>query len=503
MTASAPLLLRLYRSFGILLGLLLFLVGFSLYNFRKLGEANDLNSHSYRVLLANNGVEERVFSIDSDVRGYLVGGEKSALASYKKDVKAFPQSLEILRDLVSDNPTQSKKVNQIALQQKRWIDDIVEPLIRRRASIKDRNQAIMAAGLTSAVRRRAIAGIRKTLVEIETVERGLLASRTQAQLRQRWWTQFTLALGGLFSMVVTVGLVTVIGRSSQRLDQANAQLRLEKRRAEDANLLLSKSNASLESEIEQRRAAEDKLRDNLVELQRSNAELEQFAYVASHDLQEPLRAVGGCVQVLQKRYQGQLDARADQFIQHAVEGAQRMQNLINDLLSYSRLGTKNKEFEAVSGEKIIAGALKNISVSVRETEAQITHDALPILDCDAGQIEQVLQNLLSNAIKFRGDKPPLIHVGCRRQSGAGPEGGGGGDFWVLSVADEGLGIEPQYFERIFVMFQRLHTRADYAGTGIGLAICKKIVERHGGQIWVESAAGKGSKFSFSLPVGQK
>ncbi|RYG75415.1 hypothetical protein EON80_00705, partial [bacterium] len=522
-TAPTSLSLRLYRSFGLLLGLLLFLVAFSVYNFRKLAEANDLNVHTYQVLLTISQVEERLFAIDSNVRGYLVGGEKTSLVAYRKSVEQFPAMLGQLRQLTLDNPKQQDHIKTIAQQQKKWVEQLLNPIIGRRSSITDPTQAIIAAGRTSVQRRRALSAIRQTLAGVESTERLLLAERDLAQQRLKWWTQFTLILGGVFSMGLTAGLVTVIAGSSKRLDQANVQLRLEKIRTEEANQQLSESNASLETEIEQRRHAQERLRENLVDLRRSNAELEQFAYVASHDLQEPLRAVSGCVQILQKRYKGQLDDRADQFILHAVEGSQRMQNLINDLLSYSRLGTKGKEFEKVDGERILAGALKNIGVSVRETEAEITHDLLPTLQCDPGQIEQVLQNLLSNAIKFRGNKPPRIHVGCTRQSGevggsaaetplplGGPALSGTveptvppGDSWVISVADQGPGIEPQYFERIFIMFQRLHTRADYPGTGIGLAICKKIIERHGGKIWVESPPEGGSTFYFSLPVEQK
>ncbi|RYZ87208.1 MAG: hypothetical protein EOP06_13080, partial [Proteobacteria bacterium] len=223
-------------------------------------------------------------------------------------------------------------------------------------------------------------------------------------------------------------------------------------------------------------------------------ELEQFAYVASHDLQEPLRAVAGCVQLLKRRYEGKLDDRADQFIGHAVDGAQRMQNLIHDLLAYSRVGTKGKGFAEVALDKVVASVLQSLSASIAESKAHVERVPLPVIRGDAGQLEQVFQNLLSNAIKFRGQVPPQIKIGCLPWN---DETRGKG--WTISISDQGPGIEPQYFERIFVMFQRLHTRTEYPGTGIGLAIVKKIVERHSGRIWVESVVGQGTTFSFYLP----
>lgn len=498
-----------------LLALLLFLVGFSVYNFRRLAEANDLNVHTYQVLLAVGDVEEQLYSIDSQARAYLVGGGGEALSSYRKERARFPQVLQVLQSLVQDNPKQQTKTDLATIdrQYQFWMRTLLEPAIAKRGTITDREQAIMAAGNSAGVRRRALGAVLRTLSDIEITENNSLRQRLEEQQRLRWWTQFALILGGVFSVILTASLVTVIARSSSRLDLANARLRVEKQRAEDANRQLLESNTALEGEIEQRRHAQEQLRENLVELRRSNSELEQFAYVASHDLQEPLRAVSGCVQILQRRYRGQIDERADQFILHAVEGSQRMQNLINDLLLYSRLGSNGKAFEIVDGERILAGALRSLTVALQETEAEITHDPLPTLRCDPGQIEQVLQNLISNAIKFRGENKPRIHVGCYREVARQGESQSEVepkvdealecDSWVISVADQGPGIEPQYFERIFVMFQRLHTRSDYPGTGIGLAICKKIVERHGGRIWVESPSGGGSTFYFSLPVAPK
>jgi PAS domain S-box-containing protein len=246
----------------------------------------------------------------------------------------------------------------------------------------------------------------------------------------------------------------------------------------------------LTRDVTAQKIAEDKLVEEREELARSNAELEQFAYVASHDLQEPLRAVASCVQLLKKRYGDKLDERADEFITHAVDGTKRMQALITDLLAYSRVGTHRHPFEQVDVAEVLQESLANLTVAVQESGAAITHDALPTVTADALHLAQLFQNLIGNALKFRAEgRPTKIHISVRSEPGQ----------WVFGVADNGIGIEAQYFERIFRVFQRLHTRTTYPGTGIGLAICKKIVERHGGRIWIESQPGEGSTFLFSLP----
>lgn len=243
----------------------------------------------------------------------------------------------------------------------------------------------------------------------------------------------------------------------------------------------------------ERKRMEQALAAKAQELERSNQELEQFAYVASHDLQEPLRMISSYTQLLERRYKDKLDADAHEFISYAVDGAARMQALINDLLAYSRVGTKAKEFTATNCGDVLKRALKNLEIAIEESEAKITNTELPIVHGDITQLTQLFQNLIGNAIKFRGTKPAVIHVSAELQAeGTAQE-------WHFAVRDEGIGIERQYFERIFIIFQRLHGREEYPGTGIGLAVCKKIVERHGGRIWVESEPGKGSTFHFTIP----
>ena len=314
-------------------------------------------------------------------------------------------------------------------------------------------------------------------------------------------------------------------QASEALREANEALeqRVQERTAE-----LAKANELLRQEICERERALWERQKAQDELQRSNAELRQFAYIASHDLQEPLRTVTSFVQLLARRYHGKLDAEAEEYIAYAVEGTQRMRELIQALLGYSRVGRSTKEFELTDCNRILAMTLQRLEQAIGETQAVITHDPLPTLMADPVQLGQLFQNLIENAIKYRGDAPPQIHVSACLQTGqpnpisslcrepgcfscqlqddstqpaerlnkalatAGQE-------WVFSVRDNGIGIQPDYFERIFMIFQRLHTRSEYPGTGIGLAICQKIVERHGGQIWVDSQIGQGATFWFTLP----
>ncbi|MBD2165812.1 PAS domain-containing protein [Calothrix membranacea FACHB-236] len=239
------------------------------------------------------------------------------------------------------------------------------------------------------------------------------------------------------------------------------------------------------------------------ELTRSNTELEQFAYIASHDLQEPLRMVTSYLQLLERRYKSQLDARADEFISYAVDGAQRMQTLINDLLNYSRVSTRGQPFKLVDCNAVVEKAIANLEVAIKESNARITCDPLPQIMADTTQLAQVFQNLIANAIKFHREEPPHIHIQAIRNTieaaTENPHLTLAGNEWLFSVRDNGIGVESQYAERIFVIFQRLHSRSKYPGTGIGLAICKKIIERHGGQIWMESKPGEGSIFYFTIP----
>ncbi len=281
-----------------------------------------------------------------------------------------------------------------------------------------------------------------------------------APIRRIAWN---IALAGVFLAVAAGGFVFFLWRTSEHERVLN--LKLERR-----NQALQKLTG---------------------ELERSNKELEEFAYVASHDLQEPLRMVASYTQLLGRRYEGKLDESADRFIHYAVDGAKRMQALIQDLLKYSRVGTQGKPFEPTSFSDALREALSNLKIAIRESDAEVTADEpLPTLLADATQIVQLFQNLISNAIKFRGEEPPRIHISAEEGDGE----------WTFSVRDNGVGIDPEFHEKIFVIFQRLPGEKKVSGTGLGLSMCKKIVERHGGKIWVESEKGEGATFRFTLPA---
>ncbi len=242
------------------------------------------------------------------------------------------------------------------------------------------------------------------------------------------------------------------------------------------------------NDITERKRADAALKEAHEELKRSNSELEQFAYVASHDLQEPLRMVASYTQLVMRRYGDKLDKDAHEFMHYVVDGAARMKQLIEDLLAYSRVGTRQRDFKPIEVEAALKRALANLKAAIEETGAAVTRDPLPTVKGDEVQLPQLFQNLIGNALKFRSAGVPRIHIEAKESPSE----------WQLTVRDNGIGIEPQYFERIFMLFQRLHTKGDYPGTGIGLAICKKVIERHGGRIWVESKIGEGSAFHFTL-----
>lgn len=279
------------------------------------------------------------------------------------------------------------------------------------------------------------------------------------------------------------GTLDALRKTHDQLEQ-----RVQERTAD-----LAKVNEALKAENLERLKAEEEIQRYTRELERSNKELQQFAYVASHDLQEPLRMVSNFLQLLERRYSPQLDANAKDFIFYAVDGAVRMQGLINDLLEYSRVGTRGKPFEEISLNEVVARAENNLNIAIKENNATIKCEALPTIFGDGTQLVQVFQNLIGNAIKFHGENPPEITISALRQNGN----------CEVMVKDNGIGIDLQYKDKIFLIFQRLHNREAYPGTGIGLAICKRIVERHGGTIWVDSRVGEGATFHFSVPVNAK
>ena len=347
--------------------------------------------------------------------------------------------------------------------------------------------AVVAQGGEEGIERAEL--VRPSLILLDVLMPGVDGFETCRRLKERESTRdipviFMTALTDTADKVTgfEVGAVDYVTKpldGAEVLARIGTHLTLDSLRRQ-----LQVQNAQLQQEIVAREEIQRAL-------QRSNTELEQLAYVASHDMQEPLRMVASYLQLVAHRYQGKLDADADEFIGFAVDGAKRMQALINDLLSYSRVGTKARPFAPTDCTTLIDTAITDLRVAITEAGAQITHGPLPVLMADAMQLTHLFLNLLGNAIKFRGAEPPRVHVEAE------PVGAD----WCFSVRDNGIGIAPEYFERIFVLFQRLHGRREYSGTGIGLALCKKIVERHGGRIWVESNPGAGSVFRFTIPRG--
>jgi signal transduction histidine kinase/integral membrane sensor domain MASE1 len=310
----------------------------------------------------------------------------------------------------------------------------------------------------------------------------------------RSWGPWTALAGGLlFSGLLGIVLLLQSGRTAavaQTVAERTAALTDEIAARERAEGLLRQTHEALERQA----ADEARLRQDAEayaeELKRSNADLEQFAYVASHDLQEPLRAMTGCIQLLERRNRDRFDDSSRELVDHAVGAAGRMRQLIDDLLVYSRVNSRARQPEHVDTEELVMRLLAEQALAIAERRAQVTVGELPAVVADPTQLHQVFQNLISNALKFCDAEVPHIAIGAERRGGE----------WVFAVTDNGIGIEPQYFERIFAAFQRLHTREEYPGSGIGLAVCKKVIERHGGRVWVESTVGQGSTFYFSLPA---
>ncbi len=322
----------------------------------------------------------------------------------------------------------------------------------------------------------------KTLWEIGPLQDALLSKASFQDLQSKGYVRYEhLPLETRNGKRIELEFVSNVYSVGQlKLIQCNIRDITERRRAEEA----------LEKRTRELMNSQEALKQKAQELSRSNADLEQFAYVASHDLQEPLRTMTSFAQLLRRRYQGKLDANADDFIHFIVDGATRMQGLITDLLAYSRVGSRGKETVSTDCAAVFDQAVANLQTAIVESGAVVTHDSLPTVPCDGAQLIQVFQNLVGNSIKFRDSHSPRVHVAAEPRPSE----------WVFSVKDNGIGIDPEYAQRIFEVFQRLHTRTEYPGSGIGLAIAKKIVERHGGRIWVESQPHQGATFFFTLPA---
>jgi len=462
---------KTFAGFGTALAILIFVGVLSFLSMVQSIEDRQWVTHTHVVLEKLDGLLSDLLDAETGQRGYIITGEESYLQPYKDGFAHVHEDLRALRELTADNPNQQRALDRL------------EPLIALKlAELQDRVGTRKQKGLaaaTAAVRegsgKQHMDHIRAVIAEMKQEEDRLLIRRSQELDASSRRTSVMIATGDALALFfLFLGGLVINQEMGQR------------RRAEDE---VRQLNADLERRVAERTA---ELAERAEELKRSNVELQQFAYVASHDLQEPLRMVASFTQLLAKRYRDKLDDDARDFISYAVDGATRMQTLIRDLLAYSRVGTQGKPFAPTRCDEVLDRVLDSLKLAIEESGAVITRGPLPTVQADALQLGQLFQNLLTNAIKFRGEKPARVQISAERNGRA----------WKISVRDNGIGFSAEHGERIFVIFQRLHTKAEYPGTGIGLAICKKIVERHGGRIWVESSPGEGSTFSFTISAGE-
>jgi signal transduction histidine kinase len=458
---------KVIAGFGTALAILI-LVG--VLSYRSMVQSDDDRqwvTHTHQVLEKLDAVLTNLLDIETGERGYIITGEGSYLDPYNDALDRVHQNVKDVRELTADNSVQQRAL------------DHLEPMISEvlgavRHPIEIRTREGLAAGAKS-VRtgpgKQFMDQIRGQLSEMKQEEDRLLKSRTEEAAKSSRNTRTAIAIGEVLAVGFLCLAGIIVGREMGRRGRAEEEVRA--------------LNADLEQRVADRTA---ELNERAKELARSNSELQQFAYVASHDLQEPLRMVASFTQLLAKRYGEKLDDDARDFINYAVDGATRMQTLISDLLNYSRVGTQGKPLEPTDSEALFKRVLESLRFSIEETGATIVSDPLPTVMADPQQLGQLFQNLLTNAIKFHGEEPPHIRISTERN----------GNDWKISVRDNGIGISQEHADRIFIIFQRLHTKTEYPGTGIGLAICKKIVERHGGRIWIEPSPGGGTTFCFTI-----
>ncbi|MDQ3790583.1 MAG: ATP-binding protein [Actinomycetota bacterium] len=442
-------------------------------------------------------LESALVDQETGVRDYALGADENVLSRYSSGLDQQDAAIASLRRLLADLPEVQDDIDQVVARADQWRTDYAQPtLVAVTNGVP--SEATIAQG------REFFDPVRDAL---DNLERDLNGARMAAtDFLENTAASVNGVLIGIaiaFAIVVAVlavGLRFAAIRPVARLAEEVREVsrgdfdhpvevggpREVRELGADVNVMRERILTDLSAV----RSAHAELDARTKDLERSNAELEQFAYIASHDLQEPLRKVASFCQLLERRYKGQLDERADQYIAFAVDGAKRMQILINDLLAFSRVGRIVREPVEVSCDAVLEQALANLADAVERTGATITSDDLPTVSAEVPLLTAVFQNLISNALKFRGDDPPKVSITVRRD----------GDFWEFAIADNGIGIDPEYAERIFVIFQRLHNKADYPGTGIGLAMCRKIIEYHGGTIWLDTDVESGSRFCFTLPV---
>jgi signal transduction histidine kinase len=447
-------------------------------------------------------LESGLIDQETGVRGYVLTGQARFLQPYRdgrrSETSAFAQLRAHER---ADGSTAGGDVEVLHDSVERWRSLYVLPALAG-ANTRPRTISVEVEGrrLFNSVRSQ-LNRLQRALQAEEAAARSKLDAAA-AKLEVLLIVAAVLILGsvlaaGLLLRTAITRPLGRLGREARRVAGGEFSKPLETiggaREIAEVSDEIDAMRERIVTELATVEAARVQLQAQAIELQRSNAELEQFAYVASHDLQEPLRKIASFCQALQQRYGGQLDERADQYIDFAVDGAKRMQTLINDLLGFSRVGRGGRADERVELEDVLTDARHSLTGALQDSGARIEHDALPAVRGDRAQLASLFQNLIGNSVKFRGAEPPLIRIAAERQDG----------MWQLSCADNGIGIDPEYAERIFLIFQRLHTREAYDGSGIGLALCRKIVEYHGGRIWLDPDHHPGARFCFTLPIDEE
>jgi signal transduction histidine kinase len=454
-------------------------------------------------LQAALGLENALINEETGVRGYIISGDRRSLEPYENGREAEALAYRELE--TRDRKEGAKLMADLRYTRGRanaWQTRFVAPILRR-----------TAAGHTGAIPR-TLAGkglfdaIRKSLARLRSDLSAKLADARHKLDSDAGFLQAMLLVaaglilgsvvgaGFLLRRIITQPLAT-LGRDAGQVAAGDFEKPVAAggapREIEQLGNEIDAMRMRIVRELAHVESARAALEAQTLELNRSNAELEQFAYVASHDLQEPLRKVASFCQALERRYHGQLDERADQYIEFAVDGAKRMQVLINDLLAFSRVGRSGRKLELVDMSEALAAAESSLSRVLAESEASVPDVELPVVRGERTLLVSLLQNLIANAVKFRGSQAPLVRFAVRRD----------GRVWQFSCTDNGIGVEPEYAERIFVIFQRLHTKEAYPGTGIGLAMCRKIVEYHGGRMWLDAEHGPGARLCFTLPVAEE
>jgi signal transduction histidine kinase len=444
-------------------------------------------------------LEAALVDQETGVRGYALGADQGVLNPYLTGVEEQDDAVRQLRGLLAGLPEAETELRRITDRADTWRTDYAQPTI---AEIARTGQPAASGSVEAGESffdpvRAAIDALQDRLNTARVDAAGTLdgAATTTNVVLIGIVVVFAVVIG-LLAVGLRWGAIRPISRLAEEVrtvsrgDFGHPVKQSGPREVRELGADVNLMRERILQELSALKVAHTELDRRSTDLERSNSELEQFAYIASHDLQEPLRKVASFCQLLERRYKRQLDERADQYIAFAVDGAKRMQILINDLLAFSRVGRVVRDPVHVSCDDVLEQALANLSYPIEQTEAVIEADKLPTVSAEVPLLTTVFQNLVSNALKFRGEDTPHVRVTARRS----------GDFWEFAVADNGIGISPEYAERIFVIFQRLHNKADYPGTGIGLAMCRKIVEYHGGMIWLDSTVESGTRFCFTLPV---